>query len=226
MDGEKNADYVSQSGLIAELKIIEEEGIEKATRQTKIAELYEKFGNLENTVDITLEHSPSDLKRELESIVSEPLKHPIKEASKQIQQSKAQLNLTGPGVLIVVNNGYSYLNAENFSRLIVRRCQNDASAIDYATCITVDYHQGPFDAYVFCETSNHTIRGNKEWREGELLRDAVMDAFGRLMTEMMGDQMNPKLWDKSLGPIIDIEFLREGVRYVRKAPYFPDSRFE
>lgn len=44
------------------------------------------------------------------------------------------------------------------------------------------------------------------------------------MTQMMQDQMNPKLWKTRLVPVTDIRFESDGVHYVRKAPDVPDSR--
>ena len=72
----------------------------------------------------------------------------------------------------------------------------------------------------------HAVRGGSEWSEFSKCQTAVVDAFNDAMTQMMRDQMNPQLLDESLNPVTDIRFERNGVAYVREAPYVPDSRFE
>jgi hypothetical protein len=224
IEGELNADYVSPNEVL-ELKIFEEEGLEKSERQSKIATLYERFTTDKGIVDLELDQAPIEIRRELDALVSRPLQTAVKKASKQIRQSAKALNMDGAGVLIGVNNGYSYLNAGNFENLLVRRCRNDSTNIDHAACITVNYHQGDFDAFVFCTVRCHTILGGPEWCEFQRFQEAVVGAFNNAMGQMMADQMNPKLWDESLSPVIDIRFERNGVMYVREAPHVPDSRF-
>jgi hypothetical protein len=88
-----------------------------------------------------------------------PIQGAVKKAARQINHSAEDLGrLTDNGVLLIVNNEYSYLNADNFERLVVQRCLNDSNRINYAFCVTVDYHQGDFDAYVFLTTRCHSIR--------------------------------------------------------------------
>jgi len=108
----------------------------------------------------------------------------------------------------------------------VRRCQNDTTGIDHAVCITVDYHQGEFDVYVFCTVRCHAVHGGPAWREYKEFQTAVVDAFSRAMSQMMSGQLNPQFWDSALKPVTDIRFERDGVTYVRQAPNVPDSRFE
>ena len=224
IEGELNADYVSPNEVL-ELKVFEEEGLDKTERQSKIAALYERFTTDKGVIDLELDQAPIEIRRELEALVSRPLQTAVKKASKQIRQSVKALNMDGAGVLIGVNNGYSYLNADNFENLLVRRCRNDSTSIDHAACITVDYHQGAFDAFVFCAVRCHTIQGGSEWCEFQRFQKTVVDAFNNAMGQMMADQMNPKLWDESLSPVTDIRFERNGIIYVREAPHVPDSRF-
>ena len=223
--GELNADYVSKQAVL-ELKIFEEEGLETPERQTRIASLYRDFASVGGVVDLDLDNTPAHLRRELEVLVSRPLQTAVKKASKQIKTSSTTLGLDGVGVLFGVNNGYSSLDADNFERLLVRRCLNDSTNIDHAVCITVDYHQGEVDAFVFCAVRCHAVRGGSEWSEFGALQAAVVNAFSDGMTQMMRDQVNPALWGESLGPVRDIRFERNGVEYVREAPSVPDSRFD
>jgi len=222
-EGEQNADYVAPSGIL-ELKIFEEEGLDKTERQSKLAHLFESVSAGDDVVDIDLNSAPEKIRQKLESIVSKPLQTAIKKASKQIKSSALALQSDGVGVLIAVNNGFSYLDADNFERLVIRRCRNDSSNIDHAACVTVDYHQGDFDAFVFCTVRCHPIKEVESWSEAERFCSVVKKKFEVAMTKMMRDQMNRAFRDESLSPVTDILFERNGVRYIRKAPCVPDSR--
>lgn len=68
-----------------------------------------------------------------------PIQSAVKKAPRQIAHSADDLGRDNDdGVPLIVNNGYSYLNAENFKGLVVQRCRNDSNHIDYAFCVTVD----------------------------------------------------------------------------------------
>lgn len=225
LEGRLNADYLGQ-GAIIELKILEEEGLEKAERQRKLAKLLSLCESNAMEVDISLESIPASVKREVQKIVSMPIQSAVKKASKQIRHSGEDLaRATDIGVLLIVNNGYSYLNADNFERLVVQRCLNDSNRINHAFCVNVDYHQGAFDAYIFCTARCHAIRHEDSWDVENALADKFQARFNDAMTQMMQDQMNPKLWKNHLAPVTDIRFESDGVHYVRKAPEVPDSRF-
>ncbi len=225
LKGRLNADYLAE-GAIIELKILEEEGLEKAERQRKLAKLLSVRGSNGKEVDISFESIPASVKQEVQKIISMPIQSAVKKASKQIRHSGEDLaRETDIGVLLIVNNGYSYLDADNFERLVVQRCRNDSTRINYAFCVTVDYHQGGFDAYIFCTARGHTIREDDSWDVGPALADKFQARFNDAMTEMMQDQMNPKLWSNQLAPVTDIRFESDGVHYVRRAPEVPDSRF-
>jgi hypothetical protein len=224
-EGRLNADYLAD-GAIIELKILEKEGLEKAERQRKLAKLLSVSDSNGTEVDIDFESIPSSLKREVQKIVSMPIQSAVKKASKQIRHSGEDLaRETDIGILLIVNNGYSYLNADNFERLVVQRCLNDSNRINYAFCVNVDYHQGAFDAFIFCTARCHAIRDEESWDVETALADKFQARFNDAMTQMMRDQMNPKLWKNQLPPVTDIRFESDGVRYVRKAPEVPDSRF-
>ena len=155
-----------------------------------------------------------------------PIQSAVKKAFRQIAHSTEDLGRhSDNGVLLMVNNGYSYLNAENFERLVVQRCRNDSSHIDYAFCVTVDYHQGDFDSYIFLTARCHAIRNEGTWDMADVVADRFQARFGDAMGQMMGDQMNPELWRHRLPPVTDILFEENGVKYIRKAPEVPDSRF-
>lgn len=224
-EGRLNADYLANNAII-ELKIMEEEGLDKESRQAKLAKLFSQVHPNASQIDVTFENVPASITREVQAIVSMPIQSAVKKASRQIAHSTEDLGRDNDdGVLLIVNNGYSYLNAENFERLVVQRCRNDSNHIDYAFCVTVDYHQGDFDSYIFLTARCHTIRGEATWDLADAVADRFQARFNDAMGQMISDQMNPEFWRNRLPPVTDILFEKDGVKYIRKAPEVRDSRF-
>ena len=89
-EGVKNADYL-MPGAVLELKIIEEEGLEKKTRQDKIRKLLSDNYILPKTVDIDIKRIPDDIKPEYKKILGGPIKTAVKKAAKQIKDTKFHL---------------------------------------------------------------------------------------------------------------------------------------
>lgn len=222
--GRANADFIAE-GSIIELKIIEEEGLEKIERQDKIARLFQDVEKRKGEINLELETIPEDIRHCIEDLVLKPIQGVTKKTSKQIRQTREDMNLhSSKGILLIVNNGYSYLNAENFERLVRKSAIKDSTQMDFVFCVTVEYHQGDFDSFIFCTTRCHPINGEGSWNYEKRLKNSLDEKFTDAMKKMMRDQMNPTFWSTNLEPVSDILFERDGVRYIRRAPKVPDSR--
>jgi hypothetical protein len=110
----RNVDYRLLDYLV-EHKDIQEEGLEKPERQSKLAELFAPYFPKEEEVLIDLSVLSDDDVYRYANIVGEPLKNQIKSASDQIRSS--QTHLSDPslkGGLILLNSGYFTLPDEVF----------------------------------------------------------------------------------------------------------------
>lgn len=103
--------------------------------------------------------------------------------------------------------------------------RKDTSQIDFILCSTVDHHQGDFDTYVFISSHCYPINAGLKFHKSEEMIQIINEIFGEAMTNMMRNQLDPKLWDNTLPPVTDIVFNGDGVKFIRKAPEVPDSRF-
>lgn len=223
--GRANADFIAGVSII-ELKILEEEGLEKVERQKKIAKLFQDYKEVKGEIDLEIDTIPDGIRPDMEELVSKPIQGVVRKASKQIRHTREDMNLhSSKGILLIVNNGYSYLNADNFERLVKKSAFKDSTQIDFVFCVTVDYHQGDSDSYIFCTSQCHPIKEGGSWEYEEKLRTGIDEKFTDAMTKMMRDQINPSFWGNNLEPVSDILFERDGVRYIRRAPEVPDSRF-
>ena len=224
-EGFQNADYILPDA-VSELKIIEEEGLEKESRQNKIKKLLQDRYILPKEVEIDIRRIPDEIKPEFREILGGPIQTAVKKAAKQIKQTKAHLKRKLDfGVLIAINNGYGSLPHDEFENLVLSYARKDTSQIDFVICSTVDHHQGDFDTYVFIASHCHPMKEGLQYPKSDDFIQAINELFGESMTYMMRNQMDPNLWDSSLPPISDILFEGDGVTFVRRAPEVPDSRF-
>jgi hypothetical protein len=224
-EGSQSADYILP-GAIAELKIIEEEGLEKESRQNKIKKFLSERYFLPKVVEIDIRTIPDEIKPEIKQILGGPIQTAVKKAAKQIKETKTFLKKNFDfGILIAVNNGYRSLPHEEFEKLVLSYARKDTSQIDFIICSTVDHHQGDFDVYAFVSSHCYSITEGLQYSPSDDFIQAVGELFIKSVTYMMQNQMDPKLWNDSLPPISDILFEGEGVTFIRSAPAVPDSRF-
>lgn len=126
----RNVDYRILDYLV-EHKDIQEEGLEKPERQTKLADLFIPYSDAEEILIDPSILSDEDLYR-YASIIGEPLKAQIKSASEQIRSS--QVHLADPnlkGGLILLNSGYFSLPDEVFHEQACRYAFKDSSRISF-----------------------------------------------------------------------------------------------
>ena len=219
----ENPDYLFP-GFLAEAKILEEEGLRKASRQPKLAKLLEEWEHGANGEDF-YDEAPSDLQRQIEDLLLKPIQGAVRKAAGQLAAARAVELFEGCGtVLIAINCGYSSIPSDLFQSLVLRSCRKDTSQIDFVACLSVHHHQGPFDSCVFFHKDAVSVHENAAWHGFNAFMSAADDLFLEAMTKMMQDQMNQSLWAVHLPPVEDIVFENNGVTYIRKAPPVLDSR--
>jgi len=201
-----NCDYILEDAVI-ELKIIEEEPIEKKTKQKKLAHL---FGSETKTVIL----NPLDLdyqgKRKYYKELATPIKNQVKKASKQLQVSAVEVSAQVK-IAIIMNNGLTMTSHDEFRRLAIERTKNDTSGIDILIVCGMYYFSDKFDSYAFFEFDDIKIQGKE--RPGLIikLRDAWLKKVEQYMTQQIVD-INIK---RSKEPIRDLYFELNGIRYVK-----------
>lgn len=178
-------------------------------------------------VCLNFENLSDEAKEDFLRLVGGPIQNAVKKAAAQIKATKARLGLASHfGILIAVNNGFCSLPHDEFDKLVARFATKDTSQIHFTLTVTVEHHQGPFDTLVFCKSDGRSIKGHG----CNPYRDPWADLVGTHFTQRMGDMIADQLeWSERtnelLGPVRDILFERDGVRFVRKASLVPDSRF-
>jgi hypothetical protein len=211
---ELNADYLLHESII-ELKLIEEEGLEKAERRRKIAELF--LDNQPNRPTVILDSALlSDTgRREYRRAMSGPIKTHVKKAAKQLRATAAKLRDCQSKVFLAINNSYASLSHEEFSKLVVDRARNDTSQIDYVISGGVYWHSDGFDNYFLAPFELFDVREEASFACFEQLRDTWVDHIEGRMTEMV---LRTEPIDADKRPVMDLHYELDGIRFIKPAP--------
>jgi len=203
---ELNCDYILDDAVI-ELKIIEEEPINKKVKQEKLAKLFRS--------DIkTVILNPLDLdqhgKRKYYQELATPIKGQLKKASKQLKTSAAEVNAQVK-IAIIMNNGLTMTSPEEFQSLAVERTQNDTSGIDILIVCGMYYFSDKFDSDALFEFEDIQIQGEERHELIQKLRAEWFKKVEQYMTKQIVD-LNMK---RTKEPIQDLFFDLDGIRYVK-----------
>lgn len=132
---QKNADYILDDFVI-ELKDLQEEGLEVATRQEKIAELFAEYptaGYVQKLDPFRLSETDFD---QYCDIVGAPIQKRIHAASKQIRATIERLKPKRyRGAVIILNTGYSTIPHAFLEQLAARCAAKESESI--AQVVTV-----------------------------------------------------------------------------------------
>lgn len=209
----RGADFVLGSSVI-ELKILEDEGMDKPERQQKLAKLFRERFPARPTVVLDRDLLDPQGQRAYDRIVEGPVKTAVSSARQQLQQSRSEHNVTST-VLWVINNGYSSLSHSALMELVARRARNDSSDIDAVVVSGAYFYSDTFDSIFLWPIDCTSIHLDRPFQGLEALRDAwnglAMDRMTALMQEPATDH-------DTKGPVVDISFQSNGVTYVMPTP--------
>ncbi len=212
---EPNADYVLNEAVI-ELKLVEEEGIAKETRQRKIAELFRKKQPTRPVIVLDPSALDDGERRTYYNVMEGPIQTLVKKAARQLHTTQQQLHPGTARVLLAVNNGYTALGMDEFKSVVVNRARNDTSKIDYAIAAGIYYYSDMYDSFLFAPFELTKINPNTTpFASFDVLRQAWNDYVEGYMTSIIHGQTQQP--DDRL-PVVDFAYDLDGIAYVKPAP--------
>lgn len=201
----KNCDYRCNNILI-ELKIIEEEPIEKQSKQNKLAVLFRSDIKtvIINPLDLDFEN-----KKKYYDELSTPIKTAIKKASQQLKISSENGEYK---IAIIVNNGLSMTMPDEFFDIAVRRAKNDTSNIDLLIICGIYHFSDGFDTNAIAVFKDVEIQ-NKEKPTNFI--DKLREAWSVKVNKYMTQQIISNGIERTKPPIKDIYFELNNIRYIK-----------
>lgn len=209
----RGADFALGSSVI-ELKILEDEGLDKPERQKKLAKLFRERFPTRPTVVLDRGLLDAQGQRAYDRIVEGPVKTAVSSARQQLQQTRSEHNATST-VLWVINNGYSSLSHSALMELVARRARNDSSNIDAVVVSGAYVYSDTFDSFFLWPIDCTPLHLDRPFQAFAALRDAWN---GLAMDRMTASLREPPATDDTKGPVVDISFCLEGVTYVMPTP--------
>lgn len=217
LQGVKSADYLV-GNFVFELKDLQEEVLEKAVHQKKLAALFQKYYPGKSEVVINPSVLAKSDYREYLNILSRPIKTQIRSASRQIKASKELLGRSDlNGGIIFLNTGLGSLQHEAFAAQVERFALKDSSQYSAVVSISVYCHTNGFDAYIL-----HYFSPEKP-DQGEVagLRKAFAGRFEDMMTDLVRGKI-PDSMERAL-PSKSLTFNDAGIDFAWIAPRVPLS---
>ncbi len=209
----QGADYRLGSALI-ELKILDEEGMDKPERRAKLAELFRRHEPERPLIVVARERLSETDRARFDRIVETPIKTAVSKAKNQLRQSRLDAPDADRSVLMVVNNGYATLDHEALKALVAHRVRNDTSEIDAVVVAGIYYHGDGFDGVFLGRFDCVPIRLDRRFND-EKLHVGWRAFLERFMTDLVRKEPGP---EATKAPVSDVRFELDGVTYVRPAP--------
>jgi hypothetical protein len=208
------ADYRLKEAIV-ELKLIREEGIIKESRRNKVAELFRKSqpGRPVIVLDTNL-LSQSDLQKYL-NLMGQPIQTAIKKSAKQLQDSNLRLGIDNTRVLVILNDGYTALNINEFREVVGKIIRNDTTKIDYAIVGGIYYYSDKFDSFFISRFDLIPVNIVKPFPSYGVLLTAWNQWVNSYMTSVV---LGQESLDDDRTPIIDLNFEIDGIEYVKICP--------
>lgn len=213
-DEKKTADYILNESII-ELKLIEEEGLNKKTRQNKLKDLFEQNQLDKPTVIIDKKLLNEEELVKFYRILEGPIKKRLQKSSKQLKNTVADLYPGKLKISMIINVGYSSLDMEDFKKVAIKIAKNDTKNIDYLIIGGVYFYGDEFDFYSFFPFDLIKIQDTNEFESFDILRDQWNILSEKIMTEMIMPQESNRT-RKTID--YDIEFERDNKYYVKLTP--------
>jgi hypothetical protein len=218
----RNSDYVLGQSII-ELKLLDDERLEKPEAQSKIGSL---FGALQPDRPVVV-IDPTILEQNdryvYATIMQGPIRGVVRSARAQLKQSRREIGEDATTVLFVVNNGFTALTHEELLDHVVRRARNDTDEIDGVVVAGCYLHGDGFDTFTLWPINYVPIHEKRPFREFEALRSAWNKLAERHMTEFVRGEHGPTAAKEAQ---TDIVFEWEGRTFVKPAtPIGAESTF-
>ena len=210
----RNADYILGRAVI-ELKILDDEGLGKVERQTKLATL---FATLDPDRPVhVLDRNILDLagQRTYDRAMEGPIKGAVKSATGQLVQSRSEYPETKRSILMLVNNGNTALDHDEIVQMVGRRARNDTDNIDGVVVAGAYLHSDGIETVALWPIDYVPIHLDRPFPEFDALRDAFHAYAERAMTAAIIDGLSEEM---TKGPILDTGFDFDGKTFVKPAP--------
>jgi len=211
---ELNCDYILED-VVIELKIIEEEPIEKKAKQQKLIELFP--ANAETVILYPTEKQKYKYFRILES----PIQKALKKASKQLQQSAKKIDAKFK-IAIIMNNGLYMVSKEEFKEMAIKRAKNDTSGIDTLIVCSMYYYSDKFEMITLFDFDDIEIN-NIDYKNKKNIINKLRYSWNKKVEKYMTEQFQKIDSNRNKKPIKDIYFESDGIRYVKPPMLWGES---
>ena len=209
-----NADYILGETVI-ELKIMEDEGLDKAPRPAKLAALFTELDPERPVHVLERDRLDASAQRAYDNAMESPIKSAVRKAKGQMKQTRLECPETTRSVLLLINSMNTALDHDEIVALAGRRARTYIGDIDGVVVAGAYLHSDGFDSLAIWPIEYVAVSLDKEFAEFPALRAAFNEYAERAMTEII---TSPNAAQMTKGPVLDSEFDVDGQTFVKPAP--------
>lgn len=210
----ENVDYVLFEAIV-ELKLIDEEGLEKEERRRKIADIFRTQQPDRPVIVLRPDLLNLTAQRAYYSALAGPIKSHIEKANKQLKQSTLDAGNDPVRVLLLINNGYAALSHDEFKEITIKRACNDTHHIDAVVVGGLYFYSDGFDMYFFPRMDLFPIHMDRPFESYDLLLQQWNSFEQDFLTKfVLGEDARS---GKRL-PVQDFRYEFDDIIFVKPAP--------
>jgi hypothetical protein len=209
-----SADYLLQNAVI-ELKLLEEEGLQKESRQKKLSDLFRK--NFPDRPVIVLDPDllPNHDRQRYYNILEGPIKTQVKKAAKQLEATASQHDSETVRLLLAINNGYTAFSHDELLSRVVKCVRSDTSRIDGIIVAGCYYYSDKFEYFFLAPIDFVLLNSRTKFKGFPQFRMEWNALIGNKLTSTIRGE---EVVDNLKSPVLDIVFETDGVKFVKPSP--------
>jgi hypothetical protein len=213
-----SADYLLNEAVI-ELKLVNEEGFDKPTRQAKIAKLFRENQSTAPIVIVNPNLLDEAGLRTYYNIVEGPIKTCVKKAAFQLDETAKRYNPQPARVLVILNIGYTALSHEEFKAVCLKCVRNDTTKIDWLICGGIYYHSDKWDNYIFEMFEGIPVNVARSFPSFAVL----LESWKKFGERLAIDAARGEIPKQGKMPVLDLSFEIGGIRFIKPSPKVPSN---
>lgn len=210
---ERGGDFILEGAAI-ELKLIDEDGLQKSERQGKLATLFRDEGFTAPVVVLDRGSLSEGGQHAYDRAIEGPIKSAVASARRQLKQTRVERPETILSVLWVLNNGYTAINHDELTALVAHGARNDTSRIDGVIVGGCYFHSDGFDSFFLWRLEYVPLRLD-DFPGFDALHAAWHRFAESFMSRVVMGDLGPNTFK---GPVVDTQFEIDEITYVKPAP--------
>jgi hypothetical protein len=147
-------------------------------------------------------------------LLEPPIKRALNSAVGQLQQTAEEIGGRPARVLLLINNGYTAVNHNEFKKIATKVARNATHKVDAVIAAGMYLYGDGFESYVICPFEMEPINVDRVFHGFDCLHEKWNQLCETLITAALH---NPTSEEASKFPQVDLRYEQHGIVYIKPA---------